>query len=220
MRTYIPNIVQGLRDWYKEQLVAKTKDGCTIHSFFTLMADRLYEAYEFANPVVCNQINNYHPSFIGMSWADLQEVSFTKQDALDTIAYEHGFKGFESISEGGLDIQFENAVDAIVDGRLEDLRSLIKAHPRLAKDTSSWGHNAQLIHYLGNNGVELYRQSVPSNAVAILTCLIENGADLNARMSVYGGQFTLMGLYKTSAHPFETDHRFEFIEALASLGAM
>ena len=66
---------------------------------------------------------------------------------------------------------------------------------------------------------ELYRQSVPTNAVAILNCLIAHGADPNATMSVYGGAFTVLELFKTSAHPFETEIRFEFIEALATLGA-
>ena len=122
MSVYIPNIVQGLRDWYAEELKFRPNSDLSLQSFCLSMAERLFEAYTTSNPVVCNQINNYHPSFIGMKWPQLQTVPFSMSDALDTVAFEHGFKGYESLPEKELDIQFERAVGAIVDGHLDELR--------------------------------------------------------------------------------------------------
>src|SRR5687767_9692458 len=43
-----------------------------------------------------------------------------------------------------------------------------------------------LLHYLGANGVEPFRQHTPKNAVEIVAVLLDAGADVNAEAQMYG----------------------------------
>ena len=68
--------------------------------------------------------------------------------------------------------------------------------------------------YCGNNGVEFWRQQVPLNLKTIILFLLENGANKNATMSVYGGEFDTLSLLTTSAHPINAGILDELVEAL------
>ena len=46
---------------------------------------------------------------------------------------------------------------------------------------------ATLLHYVGANGVEGYRQQSPPNAVAIARLLLDAGAEVDAFAGMYGG---------------------------------
>ena len=58
-----------------------------------------------------------------------------------------------------------------------------------------------LLHYVGANGVENFRQKTPRNAVEVAEVLLAAGAEVDAMADMYGGSTTL-GLIATSVHPF------------------
>jgi hypothetical protein len=98
---------------------------------------------------------------------------------------------------------FEKAVNCIIDGATTDLKYWLSAQPQLTHQTSQYGHQATLLHYTASNGVEIWRQSSPPNLGEITTVLLRNGAKKDATMKIYGGRFTALELFTTSAHPYE-----------------
>ncbi len=114
---------------------------------------------------------------------------------------------------------FEDATAAVVSGDIEQLRRLLRAHPRLARARSSREHGATLLHYVSANGVESYRQLSPKNSAAIADMLIAAGADVDAATDVYEGKCTALGLVATSSPPFEAGVQREVIDVLLKHGA-
>ncbi|MEL6717594.1 MAG: ankyrin repeat domain-containing protein, partial [Bacteroidota bacterium] len=92
-------------------------------------------------------------------------------------------------------------VNAILAGNIVLLKELINESPKLTEAHSQYGHAATLLHYVASNGVELWRQKVPFNLVEITEYLLACGADRQAKMKVYGGQFDTLSLLQTSEHP-------------------
>jgi ankyrin repeat protein len=97
--------------------------------------------------------------------------------------------------------QFESAVDAIVGGDAETLKTLLRENPELVRTRSSREHRSTLLHYVSANGVEDFRQKTPKNIVEITKLLLDAGADVNAESDAYGGRSTTLGLTATSGHP-------------------
>lgn len=86
------------------------------------------------------------------------------------MARDHGFVSWSAV-EGECEPTFELAVDAVVFGRLQELRRLLADAPDLIARRSAYGHRATLLHYIAANGVETRRQTVPANALDITaTC--------------------------------------------------
>jgi len=94
------------------------------------------------------------------------------------------------------------------------LKSLLKKHPKLLTEHSSYGHKACLLHYTASNGVELWRQQVPTNIVEIAKILLHQGADKNAPMKVYGREFTAYALAESSGHPYDAGIAPELLAVL------
>lgn len=113
---------------------------------------------------------------------------------------------------------FESAVDAVVEGDVETLRRLLREHPDLVRQRSTRGHHAMLLHYVGANGVEGFRQHTPPNAVAILETLLAAGADVDALGDMYGNSTTL-GLVATSRHPRVAGVQEALMDVLIAHGA-
>ena len=118
------------------------------------------------------------------------------------VARDHGFTTWSSV-EGECDPTSELAVDAVVDGRINDLRALLADHPDLSSRRSPYGHRATLLHYTAANGVEIRRQAVPANAAVVVAALLDAGADRAAKLHAYGGDFDVIAMLKTSAHPHD-----------------
>jgi hypothetical protein len=76
-----------------------------------------------------------------------------------------------------------------------------------------------LLHYVGSNGVETYRQKVPLNLAAITRLLVEAGADVNATANMYGGGSTALGLLVTSDHPAKAGVTADVLKVLVEAGA-
>ncbi len=117
-----------------------------------------------------------------------------------------------------LEDRFERAVDAIVAGELTTLEALLRETPALVQTRSARPHRATLLHYLGANGVEDYRQKSPRNAVAVAKMLLDSGADPDVLAEIYG-KSTSLGLVASSIHPREEGVQIGLMEALLASGA-
>jgi ankyrin repeat protein len=148
-------------------------------------------------------------------------------DARSIIASNHHFDSWEAFirwltaraTPGSPVARFEAAVDAIVDGDLETLRRLLRAHPDLVTARSERRHHSTLLHYVGANGIENYRQKTPANAVEIARVLLDAGAVVDAAAGMYGGGSTTLGLVATSIHPLLAGVQDDLMALLIERGA-
>jgi ankyrin repeat protein len=116
---------------------------------------------------------------------------------------------------------FESAVDAILEGDVVGLRSLLASQPQLARARSTRTSEATLLHYTAANGVESYRQKTPSNIVEVATTLLDAGAEVDAPHEPHGssGPGTALGLVATSEHPARAGVQLALLERLRMAGA-
>jgi ankyrin repeat protein len=157
--------------------------------------------------------------------ADGGELSLTQSQFV--IARAHGFESWPKFRkhlqalarERSPEADFENAVDAIVAGDLDGLKRLLQSNPKLVRARSNREHNASLLHYVGANGMEGYRQKTPKNILQIARVLLEAGANVNATANVYGRQATALELVATSIHPEQAGVQEALIQLLLQNGA-
>ena len=116
---------------------------------------------------------------------------------------------------------FEAAADAVAAGDLTTLDAMLRQRPALATARSPRPHRCTLLHYLGANGFEDWRQRTPANAVAIADRLLAAGADPNAVCYTYRGGpgEHVVGLLATSDHPKAAGLALPLLAALAQGGA-
>jgi hypothetical protein len=126
--------------------------------------------------------------------------SLSQADAGLIVARDHGFASWPLVS-GRCAPLFERAVDAVVMGRLEELRDLLSDKPALVTRRSAYGHRATLLHYTAANGVEIRRQVVPDNADQIAALLLSAGADVTATSNAYGRAHDTLAMLRSSGHP-------------------
>jgi ankyrin repeat protein len=151
-------------------------------------------------------------------------------DARAIIAREHDFESWDQFATfaamkkdaRSLVAQFEAAVDAIILGDTATLEQLLRANPSLVSARSTRRHHSTLLHYVGANGVEGFRQRTPNNIVKVAAVLLDAGADVNATADIYGGGSDTLGLAATSIHPVTAGVQEELMVFLlahrASLG--
>ena len=197
-------------------LLYQTDQYPLIKIHLTKIADRMLQGVQENKDYVLQEINNYHSDYLGTPIEQLKKIKFTIEDCRTTIANEYGFKNWQIVEqlEDHYDQNFEKAVNFLIDGNFEALKKIIKTNPKLITKKSKYGHRATLLHYTASNGVEMWRQKVPVNLPEMTRFLIKQGADLNAIMHVYGGQFNTLSLLKSSAHPFEAGIGEEMISIL------
>jgi hypothetical protein len=166
-----------------------------------------------------------HPSFRGRSLRDVRAASLSLDDARLVIARHHAFAQWSDLAAFVQDlagdpqvIEFETAVDALVDGDLAALQSMLRRNPRLVRARSTRMHHATLLHYVAANGVESARQRTPANAVAIATAIVEAGAAADALADMYDGRWTTLGLLVSSAPPAEAGVQAELAQVLLDHG--
>ena len=114
-------------------------------------------------------------------------------------------------------MSIEAAVDAIVSGAADALKSLV--NPELVRERSEKPHRATLLHYIAANGVEDDRQKTPPNAVEIATILLRAGSEVDATAFMYGGEQTTMCMLVSSAHPAKAGLQVALVDTLADFGA-
>lgn len=184
-------------------------------------ANRILDAHQAGDRAVVTQIVCWHPRLVCHSADEIMGSDFTLEDARQTIAREHGFADWSDVEARGItppEPDFEIAVDALLRGDIEKLRGLLAGDPSLIHRRSSFGHRSTLLHYVGSNGVETYRQRVPMNLAEITRLLIEAGADVNAKADMYGGS-TVLGLLVTSDHPSKAGVTGDVRKVLLEAGA-
>lgn len=161
------------------------------------------------------------------SWLGGLAPDYSAGDARSIIAQNHSFENWSrfasyaaALTDGQSAVaRFERAVDAITAGDARTLQSLLRDDPNLIHARSMRQHHATLLHYLGANGVEGFRQRTPANALQIAGMLLEAGADVDAPADLYGGGATALGLVATSLHPKAAGVLHDLIDVLLAHGA-
>ena len=115
--------------------------------------------------------------------------------------------------------EFEEAVDAVISGDIETLKSLLEREPDLIRMRSSRAHRAMLIHYVAANGVEDERQSTPVNAVDVANVLIDAGAEIDATFLDGGSGTTPLVSLVTSFHPHKSGVAAALVSTFVNAGA-
>jgi ankyrin repeat protein len=169
------------------------------------------------------RIRTFHPRFAGERDSD---AASTLADAQLALAREHGFESWPKFAghlqalarESSPVSQFECAADAIAAGGVATLERLLRENPELNRARSTRAHRGTLLHYIGANGVEDYRQKTPPNAVAILKLLLAAGAEVDAPADMYRDD-TALGLAASSIHPLLAGVQGELVETLLAAGA-
>ncbi len=113
---------------------------------------------------------------------------------------------------------FQIAAQAIVNGDLKTLQTLIKNEPELITARSP-EHGATLLHYVSANGpVEDDMQKTPPNAVEIATFLIENESHVDATIGDEPATTPLVALV-TSEFPAIAGLQGELVTLFLDSGA-
>jgi 3-dehydroquinate dehydratase len=149
---------------------------------------------------------------------------YSGADAQSIIVSNHHFESWARFDEYNAALgrkdspiaKFEAAVDAIITGDVAALERLLREHPDLIQARSTRKHHATLLHYVGANGVESFRQMTPKNAVTVLKVLLKAGAEVDAVADMYGGGCTTMDLVETSIHPLLAGVQDVLVETLLS----
>ncbi len=189
-------------------------------------AEELYEALRSGDTSARWKFKWMHPRYRGKSVGEVEPQTLDPADAQIVVAQEYAFwkwddlaKFTEAVARDGPIARFEIAVDAVVDGNLARLESMLAEHPELAHARSTRRHHATVLHYTAANGVEAVRQKTPPNAVAIARALLEAGADPDAVADMYDHKCTTMGMLVSSAHPAGAGLQIALAELLLDYGA-
>ncbi|MEM6629273.1 MAG: hypothetical protein AAF694_06350 [Bacteroidota bacterium] len=201
-----------------QDILSQTYLYATVTEQMVLLSENLYKAHRLGNPAVQIEFSNGHPNLLGKDLDTILHYVVRLEDAQLATARCYGYKDWNEVLDRGdlpFDPDFEKAIDYLLTGDQFSLRDLLQSHPHLLNQHSVYGHQARLIHYVGSNGVEIWRQVVPHNIVDMLGLLLEMGAKPNAPHNIYGGNGNLVGLIKSSAHPWEAGKGNALLECLA-----
>jgi Ankyrin repeats (3 copies) len=161
------------------------------------------------------------------SWLGGLTPDYSAGDARTIIVRNHDFENWDQFVSYAVALKdpassvgrFERAVDAIVSGDAVSLERLLHQSPELIRMRSLRRHHSMLLHYVGANGVEGFRQRTPPNAVQIAQILLDAGADVDAVSDMYGGGSTTLGLVATSIHPKQAGVLHPLIDVFLARGA-
>ena len=211
-------------------------------SDYTRQADTLLEGWRARDEGAIRVFKSKHPKFLDtkVPWLERpmsrEEVFATPIDADDAklaVARWYDFADWSKLDEyvdavrkPGPVQRFERAVEAVIDGDVTVLRSLLEEDPDLIRRRSTRVthfdppvHGAMLLHYLAANGVEGYRQRSPKNAAEVANLLFDAGAEPDALASLYGGQCTTLALLVSSTPPARAGVQVALVETLIDHGA-
>lgn len=206
-------------------------------------AEKLVALHRDRNPEALAKIRESHPRYRDavIPWLvkhapddKVASDSFDLADAQLVVAIRHCFRDWVALAEYANAVsvadsavyRFESAVEAVVNGDADGLRARLAADPDLVHARSTRVtpfdppvHRSTLLHYLGSNGVEGYRQKTPRNAVEIGTILLEAGADPNSLAWLYGGECTTISLLVSSSPPADAGLQIPLAKVLIDFGA-
>jgi ankyrin repeat protein len=161
------------------------------------------------------------------SWFGGLTPDYKDGDARAIIVRNHFFERWEQFADFAKQVEdasspvarFERAVDAVVSGDTASLEQTLRADAELVRARSARTHHSTLLHYVGANGVEGWRQRTPENAVQIAEILLDAGAEVGATADMYRGGCTTLGLVATSIHPKVAGVVQPLIDLLLARGA-
>ena len=202
----------------------------------------LLAAHGAADPAAIDLFHRKHPRFLDetITWrpkfiadSEVRDADLSIDDARLAIARYYDFLDWssltahvEAVARDGAVFAFESAVEAVVDGDLGALQDALRRDPALVRSRSSRVccfdppvHRATLLHYIGANGVEAYRQKTPANAIEIARTLLQAGAEPDALADMYGAGCTTMSMLVSSDHPARAGLQAPLIELLLDFGA-
>lgn len=186
----------------------------SISRLLALQAENIVAGHRIGNEAVVFHLTCWCPGLIGQSAEKIMQGDLTLLQAQQTIAREHGFTEWDAVPVGDVvDVQFEDAVDSMLQGDYDGLYQRLNENAPLARQTSAFGHRATLLHYLGANGVETHRQMSPYNAAVMAELLLQHGADVNAQANIYG-RSDARQLVATSIHPAEAGVTEDLLQVL------
>jgi ankyrin repeat protein len=167
-----------------------------------------------------------HPRFRGKSVADVKAATLDRADAQLLVAQENHFVTWadlaeftEAVNRDGSVLRFETAAEAVITGDVATLRAMLRENPDLVRARSIRRHHATLLHYIGANGVENYRQKTPPNSVEVAKVLLDAGADVDALADMYDHKCTTMSMLVSSCHPADAGLQAALAETLLDYGA-
>jgi len=165
---------------------------------------------------VATYLTNGHPEYAGQATHHIPFGSVTRADFEKAVARTVGYRNWFGVEREIklLDPDFERAVDLLLAGDKEALAAMLTQKPDLINQSSAYGHRAGLIHYVGANGVELWRQQVPANLPEMLQLLLDHGADPQQAHNIYQGNGDVRALIETSAHPKDAGISAELLQVL------
>ncbi len=194
-------------------------------------AKDLLKAWKSSDIEATRRIERFHPRFSKHPESKARVKSqaaaaFVLADAQLVLAREHGFESWPKFirhiralnRRDSLAPAFELAADAIAAGDVATIERLLRENPGLIRERSARAHRATLLHYIGANGLEDYRQKTPKNAVEVLNVLLKAGAEVDAAADMYNHD-TALGLVATSIHPLRAGVQQALMETLLSSGA-
>ncbi len=206
-------------------------------------ADRLLEAWRAGDAGAIEVFRHKLPRHLRadipwlprpLSDEDIRNAPLDRADAQLALARWYDFESWPRLEEHATAVadadspvaRFEAAVEAVIDGDLAALASLLGDDPGLLRARSARVthfdppvHRATLLHYVAANGVEGYRQRTPPNAVAVAKTLLTAGAEVDALADMYGGQCTTMSMLVSSGHPAAAGLQVALVETLLDFGA-
>jgi hypothetical protein len=206
-------------------------------------AENVLEAWNVGDTGAIQIVQHKHPRFLNpeIPWlpkklteAELTNTTLDLADGQLTIARWYDFGSWqwlveyvEAVTQKGSSVfQFESAVEAVINGNVSNLATLLHHNRDLVRARSTRVthfdppvHRATLLHYVGANGVEGYRQRTPPNAVEVAKMLLEAGSEVDALADMYGGQHTTMSMVVSSGHPARAGLQVALTETLLDFGA-
>ena len=211
-------------------------------SAYEQQAVALLAGHRAADPAAIDLFHRKHPRFLDekIKWrpkfiadSEIRDAALSLDDARLAVARHYDFLDWssltahvEAVSRQGLVLEFEAAVEAVVNGDLAALQDALRRDPALVRARSCRvcgfdppRHRATLLHYVAANGVEACRQKTPPNAVEIARALLQAGAEPDALADMYGVECTPMSMLVSSSHPAEAGLQVPLVELLLDSGA-
>jgi ankyrin repeat protein len=185
------------------------------------LAKDLVKSWKSGDAETITIVSERHPRLRKLTEAERRTTRFTLADAQFVIARDLGFESWPKLKKftEAPASTFESAVEAVISGDVATLERLLRENPELIRERSVRAHRSTLLHYVGANGVEDYRQKTPTNAVAVTKVLLGAGAEVDAAADMYGGGSTTLGLLASSCHPARAGLQPALIETLLDAGA-